>query len=163
MSSKKPGSKTGGRKGGKGKGPCKPIGVCWNCSGKGHKQDKCPTPKPDEKLKDQKSLSAKGNSTGPKPKPAASPSNAANTAASATLDEVAGAWSVFDLENIIAHLKCSDVNPVYDSALWALDPPHAWPTKVVSNNGNRIDFPDLGPPNLLSVQGSDDQTMSKRG
>jgi Zinc knuckle len=91
ISSKKPGSKTEGGKGGKGKGPRKPIGVCWNCGGKGHKQDECPSPKPDENSKDQKAPSTKGNLIGSKPKPAAGPSNTTNMAASATLDEVAGA------------------------------------------------------------------------
>jgi hypothetical protein len=32
MASEKPGSRTGGGKGGKGKGPQKPKGVCWNCA-----------------------------------------------------------------------------------------------------------------------------------
>jgi hypothetical protein len=161
ISSEKPGSKTGGGKGGKGKGPRKPIGVCWNCGGKGHKQDECLSPKPDKKSKDQKTPNAKGNSPGSKPKPAAGPSNTANAAASATLDEVAGAWSVFDLENIVAHLESSGVDPVYDGALWALDPPLTWNTELVSDHGDAIDFPDLDTPDLLSVQGSDDQTTSE--
>jgi len=98
--------------------------------------------------------------TGSKPKPAAGPSDTANTAASATLYEVAGAWSVFNLENII-HLKHSDVDPVYDGTLWALDPPCAWNTELVSDHGDLIDFPDLETPNLLSMQDSNDQTTSE--
>ena len=161
ISSEKPGLKTGGGRAGKGKGPCKPIGVCWNCRGKGHKQDECLSPKPDEKSKDQKTPNTKVNLTGLKPKPAAGPSNAANTAASATLDEVAGAWSVFDLENIIGHLEPSDIDPVYDGVLWVLDPSHTWNAELVSNHSDPIDFPDLKTPDLLSMQGSDDQTTSK--
>jgi len=148
ISSEKPGSKTGGGRVGKGKGPRKPIRVCWNCGGKGHKQDECSSPKPDEKSKDQKTLNIRVHSTGLKSKPATGPSNAANTAASATLDEVAGAWSVFDLET----------NLVYDGVLWALDPPHVWNAELVSDHGDPIDFPDLETPDLLSMQDSDDQT-----
>jgi len=118
MASKKPGSRMGGAKGGKGKGPQKPKGVCWNCSGKGHKSDMCPTPKTDEKLKDQKSNDPKGNA---KPKPGTGSSNmaAANTAASATLDEVVGAWSAFNLYDD------GYEDPVYNRSLWNLVLPHS--------------------------------------
>ena len=72
------------------KGPQKLKGICWNCSGKGHKSDVCPSPKMDKKSKNIKINDTKGNGT---PKPVAKSPNTAtlNTAASATLNEVAGA------------------------------------------------------------------------
>lgn len=39
MSTEKPRGKRGR------KGPQKPVGVCWNCGGRGHRQDQCPSPK----------------------------------------------------------------------------------------------------------------------
>ncbi|OJT06207.1 hypothetical protein TRAPUB_2943 [Trametes pubescens] len=32
---------------GKGRGPQRPVGVCWNCGGKGHHEVDCPSPKSD--------------------------------------------------------------------------------------------------------------------
>jgi hypothetical protein len=89
----------------------------------------CPSPKTDEKSKDQKPNDSKGNG---KPKPGTGSSNAAaNTAASATLDEVAGAWSAFNL------YEDQYEDPVYDGPLWELVLPHR--LRFVSDNGGHDD------------------------
>jgi len=118
MASEKPGSRISGGRSSKGKGPQKPKGVCWNCGGKGHKSDVCPTPKTDEKSRDQRSNDPKWNGK-PKPGPGSSNTVAANTAASATLNEVAGAWSTFKLYNNQYE------DPVYNGSLWELVLPHS--------------------------------------
>lgn len=70
-------------KSGKGKkGPQRPVGVCWNCRGKGHKSDQCPSPKQSD---DGQGKSGKWDQSKSKP-----------TAASAVdLNTVAGAWTAF--------------------------------------------------------------------
>ncbi|KAI1784625.1 hypothetical protein LXA43DRAFT_1066601 [Ganoderma leucocontextum] len=71
---------------GKGKhGLQKPIGVCWTCGGKGHKQAACPSPNPDEK---GKGSNAKLESSTPR-------MTAAAATAPLSLDDIAGAWSAF--------------------------------------------------------------------
>ncbi|TFY51058.1 hypothetical protein EVJ58_g10760 [Rhodofomes roseus] len=93
LSSEKPKAK--GRR-----GPQRPVGVCWNCGGKGHRQDQCPSPKQDGAAKgasastDGKSDASKAHAAKPKGTAGANTA-AASTAAVATLDEVAGAWSAF--------------------------------------------------------------------
>ncbi|OJT11681.1 Retrovirus-related Pol polyprotein from transposon TNT 1-94, partial [Trametes pubescens] len=79
---------------GRGKGPQRPVGVCWNCGGKGHREAACPSPKSD-------SSKGKGNARGNDPKPAAGAANVV-IASSARIEEIqatahgpgyAGAWS----------------------------------------------------------------------
>ncbi|KZT74110.1 hypothetical protein DAEQUDRAFT_761556, partial [Daedalea quercina L-15889] len=94
LSSEKPRGK--GR--GCGGGPQRPVGVCWNCGGKGHRQDQCPSPKQDG-AKDAQPANAAGKPDQSKQTTAKSKAGSANaaasTAASATLDEIAGAWSAY--------------------------------------------------------------------
>lgn len=92
FASEKPGARAGGAKGNKGKGPKKPVGTCWNCGGKGHKQDACPSPKDDDS-------SSKGKGKGKaRSKDSRSPTTNSTVANSAELDEIAGAWTTFAID-----------------------------------------------------------------
>ena len=86
QSSEKPGQRTGGKRR---KGPRRPVGECWNCGDKGHKQDACPKPKKaDSRDKGKANL----------PKPAnQSPMPFANIAYD--LEEVCGAWTVVSVSS----------------------------------------------------------------
>jgi hypothetical protein len=81
-------------------------------------------------------------------KPATGSSNPSSAAAVASLDEVAGAWSVESLES-------SNTNPIYDGSLWAFDLPCNWHEdypQLVSDRGDAIEPPDLDtPPDLMSL------------
>ncbi|KAF9800276.1 hypothetical protein IEO21_10399 [Rhodonia placenta] len=111
LSSEKPRGK------GRGHGPQKPVGMCWNCRGKGHHIDQCPSPKQDSAKPVQ---FANGKADQPKPsantvKPKAGSANTAtSTAASTTLDAITSAWSTyiaFDLD-----VSTKEALPVFDSA-----------------------------------------------
>jgi hypothetical protein len=112
MSSEKPGTKTGGGNRWKGKGRGARTDTkaetrreleCWNCGGKGHRTDKCPSPKQDKRESSSNSRFNHSKSFKEKEKEkstsTSSPSAAANLA---NLDDVAGAWSAypFDLEDV---------------------------------------------------------------
>lgn len=79
----------------KGRGPRKPVGECWNCGGKGHKEAQCPSPKADDKKgKDaQQKDGARPSTSANTSKPATGSANVAATARISALDAVAGAWS----------------------------------------------------------------------
>jgi gag-polypeptide of LTR copia-type len=141
IASEKPGLKTRGGRGGKGKSPQKPKGVCWNCGGKGHKSDVCPSPKMDEKLKDTRA-DPKGSRT---LKPAA---KSQNTAASATLDEVAGAWSTFNSPD--GHY----VDTIYNGSLWELVLPHSLHIVSDSSDDDKVTDPDM--PDLIPLDSLDE-------
>jgi len=112
MSSEKPGTKTGGGNRWKGKGRNARTDTkaetrreleCWNCGGKGHRTDKCPSLKQDKRESSSNSRFNHSKSFKEKEKEkstsTSSPSAAANLA---NLDDVAGAWSAypFDLEDV---------------------------------------------------------------
>ncbi|KZT02294.1 uncharacterized protein LAESUDRAFT_762863 [Laetiporus sulphureus 93-53] len=80
------------------KGPWKPVGVCWNCGGKGHRQDNCSSPKQDSK--DAKNApDAKTDQAKPKP-----------TAASAVdLNAIAGAWTAIDFDLSDVESTCPSI------------------------------------------------------
>jgi hypothetical protein len=66
--SEKPGSRTGGGHAWHSCGPCRPVGECWNCGGKGHQQDACSSPKKDDKEKNESAKrddEGKGKHTSP--------------------------------------------------------------------------------------------------
>lgn len=92
LSSEKPKGK--GRR-----GPQRPVGQCWNCGGKGHRQDKCPSPKQNSDKgtspADAKPDMSKSNPPKPKDGGANAASAATSTAATATVGFAAGAWSAF--------------------------------------------------------------------
>ena len=126
VASEKPGSRTGGGRGGHGRGPRRPVGECWNCGGKGHRMDACPSPKKDDKdkggeKKDDKSKTKQHSpstnhassstntsltSSAPKPNPAPYLKQPSTNAAT----DVSGAWSAF-----------SDTLPVAETTFEATD------------------------------------------
>ncbi|OSX58946.1 hypothetical protein POSPLADRAFT_1060034 [Postia placenta MAD-698-R-SB12] len=99
------------------RGPQRPVGVCWNCRGKGHRKDQCPSPNLDAmNNKDSSSSSSKPDALLQKAAIAA-----AATTASATvppLDDVAGAWSAFITANVADSTSSSSDD---DACLWSSD------------------------------------------
>ncbi|PIL37456.1 transcription factor [Ganoderma sinense ZZ0214-1] len=85
LSSEKP--KTKGRT-----GPRKPVGVCWTCGGKGHKQDTCPSPKKDKGAKDAPKPPAPGAPAG---------TGAVATASIVEVGSIAGAWAAAPVEDTV--------------------------------------------------------------
>ncbi|HEV7735797.1 MAG TPA: reverse transcriptase domain-containing protein, partial [Chlamydiales bacterium] len=120
ISSERPGSHASGIRGrgrgrarGRGRffptrGPLRPVGVCWNCGGSGHKQDSCPNPRnvpqgpstPGGTSTLINAQASSSTSTATKP-----PSYQAS--ARTVLDDIAGAWSVraddWDFSEFILH------------------------------------------------------------
>ncbi|KAF9810047.1 hypothetical protein IEO21_07129 [Rhodonia placenta] len=84
------------------RGPQKPVGVCWNCGGEGHRKDQCPSPQQDGS---KGSAAADSKPNGSKPKVASTNMTQATAAATnamaatATLDALAGAWFVYALDD----------------------------------------------------------------
>lgn len=79
------------------RGPQKPVGVCWNCGGKGHRQDQCPSPQQDSdaKGKDSSATYKPNASKSIYTKPKNGNANTTTTAAVASLDEIVGTWSAY--------------------------------------------------------------------
>jgi len=112
MSSEKPGTKTGGGNQWKGKGRGARTDTkaetrreleCWNCGGKGHRTDKCPSLKQDKQESSSNSKFNHSKSFKEKEKKKSTSTSSPSTAANlANLDDVAGAWSAypFDLEDV---------------------------------------------------------------
>ncbi|GBE84202.1 hypothetical protein SCP_0601800 [Sparassis crispa] len=131
-------------KGGKGKGPRKPVGVCWNCGGKGHKEADCPTPKQGSRDKDKGSKSAEPSKSTSKP-----------TAASAvTLDDIAGAWSAF----IPADFSDDSVSSVLD--LWSVSDDDSDYSALTEASTDNDEMPDLVSMSNLSASEFDDESAS---
>jgi len=106
MSSEKPGTKTGGGNRWKGKGKnskadtkvdSRRVVECWNCGGKGHRIDKCPSPKQDKRESTSNSKFTNTKSSKEKEKSASTSPNSA-TANLANLDDVAGAWATYPFD-----------------------------------------------------------------
>lgn len=90
VSSEKPGQKQGGAKGNRGN-PSKQKGVtCWTCGGRGHKADKCPTPKEDSSSKKKGKNKSKDSGK--------SPGGGSQANVASQLDEIAGAWTVYGID-----------------------------------------------------------------
>ena len=97
-------------------GPKKPVGVCWTCGGKGHKQAACPSPntKEDKKGKDITKPPTGGAPTG---------TGAIATASIVEVDTIAGAWVAIPAEDILLHPLTHDAWLEDDGSMpeWLLD------------------------------------------
>ncbi|KAI0668631.1 hypothetical protein C8Q78DRAFT_993233 [Trametes maxima] len=99
---------------GRGKGPQRPVGVCWNCGGKGHREAACPSPKSADASK------GKGNAA---PKPAAGAANV--VVAAAHVEEIpddrpyAGAWSAMPTRTFAMTVETDDESSSDDGDAWS--------------------------------------------
>ena len=88
VSSEKPGSRSGGGRRKFYRGPRRPVGVCWNCGGSGHKQDACTSAK--------KESGTAGQSQGDLKKPSSSnPKPKGGSANAVTEPVIKGSWAAF--------------------------------------------------------------------
>ena len=88
VSSEKPGSRSGGGRRKFYRGPRRPVGVCWNCGGSGHKQDACTSAK--------KEPGTAGQSQGDPKKPSSSnPKPKGGSANAVTEPVIKGSWAAF--------------------------------------------------------------------
>lgn len=78
----------------------KPYGVCWNCGGKGHVKDKCPSPAIDGDGKKDKEKSSKGKDKG------------GDSANAVTASEDDGVWSVITSNEDLLDDDISVISPV---------------------------------------------------
>jgi len=156
VSSEKPGARAGG--GDKTKRGRR-FGECWNCGGKGHRRDTCPTPKKDKDSKDSSSDSkkdpknenksnsnnrGKGNSNSSGSNSNSGASSSKKTDANAAVDEVEGAWAVMspaelifdDLYEFLTELDEDDMPELESVTADAEDPRDDLPDTVRIKNGS---------------------------
>ncbi|CDO78107.1 hypothetical protein BN946_scf184638.g3 [Trametes cinnabarina] len=149
---------------GRGKGPQKPVRVCWNCGGKGHREAECPSPKSDSsKGKGNQKLS---NNAPQHPKPAAGAGNIAIASARieelADDDDYAGAWSAVAPGTIAAlcalDADCDTCDIVADASPPVPDAHEAGPLAAavhaplaaVASAGRALDLYDSGATHHMS-------------
>jgi len=158
MVSERPGAKAGGgnRWHGRGRGPQRPIGVCWSCGEPGHRQSACPKGSNDQctnhvpQTNQNRCYNHPNRNSGGCPNYSQNfhqNNGTANAANFSNLDNIAGAWSA--TQTYVEYLDDVLKYPLWteDDEVWTLgnDIDAAFFDEVNEEDNPWADMPDLLP------------------